>query len=116
MEVLLRWAGAPSIALTPALFVRAQFEALRTQLMSDEKHREIVQTIDFPPQRWFGKLKQSTVDERVSGLGAWLSVRAIDPTPAFLRAPAPSAHSVAAAALAKNSPDLGCRLCALCRK
>ena len=43
--------------------------------MSDDKHREIVQTIDFPPQRWFGKLKQSTVDERVKGLGTWLSVR-----------------------------------------
>eukprot|EP01043_Picozoa_sp_COSAG02_P033823 COSAG02_NODE_2329_length_9121_cov_3.015183_6_plen_80_part_00 len=41
--------------------------------MSDDKHREIVQTIAFPPQRWIGKLKQSTVDERIAGLGAWLS-------------------------------------------
>jgi hypothetical protein len=54
-------------------FLAVQFEALRTQLMADDKHREIVQTIDFPPQRWFGKLKQSTVDERVAGLGSWLS-------------------------------------------
>ena len=61
--------------LTPAAPRCPQFETLRTQLMSDDKHREIVQTIDFPPQRWFGKLKQSTVDERVKGLGTWLSVR-----------------------------------------
>lgn len=65
--------------LTPAAPRCPQFETLRTQLMSDDKHREIVQTIDFPPQRWFGKLKQSTVDERVKGLGTWLSVR---PSPA----------------------------------
>jgi hypothetical protein len=51
----------------------AQFEALRAQLVSDDKHREIVQIIDFPPHRWFGKLNQSTVDERVTGLGSWLS-------------------------------------------
>jgi hypothetical protein len=54
---------------------RAQFEALRTQLMSDDKHREIVATIAFPPQRWIGKLKQSTVDERIAGLSLCLWLR-----------------------------------------
>ena len=62
-----------AVCLPCAASVCAQFEALRGQLMADEKHREIVQTIDFPPQRWFGKLKQSTVDERIAGLGSWLS-------------------------------------------
>ena len=62
-----------------------QFEALWTQLMADDKHREIVQTISFPPQRWIGKLKQSTVDERVAGLGSWLSK--IIATPKVLGSP-----------------------------
>ena len=64
---------SPTVCFPCTASACVQFEALRTQLMAYDKHREIVQTIDFPPQRWFGKLKQSTVDERIAGLGSWLS-------------------------------------------
>ena len=53
----------------------AQFVALRDALMADAKYREIVQTIEFPPKKYFGQLKESTVEERKRICTKWLSVR-----------------------------------------
>ena len=52
----------------------SQFEELRMALMADRKLADIVQTIEFPPKRYFGQVKESTVRERKEKLGRWLGV------------------------------------------
>ena len=44
--------------------------------MSDEKYKEIVQTIEFPQKRWFNNLTEATVADRKVKLEKWLNVRA----------------------------------------